>query len=377
LGAALLPFGPTSVQAALVSTPDAEARVPGRTPDFEARARAVLPDFVGAYYAASAGAGESEREGRADWDALRFRPRALRPVTTPDLRTTVLGTPVTTPVLVAPMAQQIAAHGEAEVAVARAAAAAGSLLGVSTMTAAPFAGIAATGAPWWFQVYILRARDLTELLIRRAVEHGARALVLTVDLVDRFPVGVSPQSWPEVPGRSRLNNLTPAEIAGVGRSALEPDPSVGFADIGWLAELSGLPVLVKGVVRGDDASRCIAEGAAGVIVSTHGGRRLGPSISAARALPEVVDAVGNRGEVYADSGIRTAPHVAGALAMGARGVFVGRPFLWALAAAGEAGVAEILAGLSADLAEFMVQLGVGTVAELTSDLLAPPARLLV
>ena len=355
-----------------VGTPNPAVRTALADLDHEERARGRLPEHVSAYYGATAGSGGGSAEGVTAWSAVRFRPRALQDLSTIDLSTTVLGTPVRTPVLVAPMAHQHAADPEAEVATGRAAAAAGTLLGVSTNVAVPYADIAATGAPWWFQVYVTRNHRLTELMVQRAVEHGARALLLTVDMVALLPPHLNPRQWPESPAKSRMTNLTAAELAAAAPGDLEMEPALGVATIGWLQRLSGLPVLVKGVLRGDDADRMMTGGAAGVVVSTHGGRRLGPAVTSAHALPEVVAAVGGAGEVYVDSGIRTAEHVAAALALGARGVFVGRPALWALAADGERGVRAVLDGLTADLRQVMIQLGVARLADLTPDLVAGP-----
>jgi len=331
----------------------------------------LLPEQVAGYYAAAAGSGVGLAEGIADWSTVRFRPRILRDVSRIDTSTTVLGTTVRTPVLVAPMAQQLGAHPEGEVAMGRALAAAGSLLGVSTHTAVRFDHIRATGAPWWFQVYVSRHRRSTELLVERAVAAGAGALVLTVDMNALLPTTVNPRNWPEGPARTRTANLSAAEIAAAGPD-IETDASIGPETIGWLSRLSGLPVVVKGVVRGDDARRCVDAGAAAVLVSTHGGRRMGPSISSARALPEVVAAVGSQVEVYADSGLRSGEHVAAALAFGARAIFVGRPVLWALAAGGEPGVRGVVDGLTEGLALTMQQLGAPRVADLTADLIARP-----
>lgn len=328
----------------------------------------MLPAHFAAYFGAAAGTGASLGEGTADWSAIRFRPRVLRDLRQVDTSCTVLGTGVHTPIMVAPMAQQIAAHPDGERAMARAAAATGTLLGISTNTAVPFADVASTGTPWWFQVYVTRDRSLTELLVSRAVAAGARALMLTVDMMALLPPDVNPRSWPEGPAKARMTNLTPAEIAAAGPEGTAMDFNVTFDDIGWLHRLSGLPVLVKGVLRGDDARASMDAGAAGIVVSTHGGRRLGPSVSSARALPQVVEAVGDQGEVYVDSGLRHAEHIAAALALGARGVFIGRPALWALAAQGEAGVNSVLSGLTADLRQVMLQLGAPTIADLTADL---------
>ena len=355
---------------AISGDPLTESPVPKNPLDYEARARAVLAPYVDAYYSTGAGSGDALREGIADWSAIRFRPRVLTDLVTIETGTTVLGTAVRTPILVAPMAQQLAAHPEGEVAMGRAVAATGSLLGVSTWTAVPFAAIAATGAPWWLQVYVLRDHGLTELLVRRAVEHGARALLLTVDLTVLLPPTVNPRDWPDGEAKTRLGNITPEELAAAGVRGVEMDPSLDFTMIEWLRQLSGLPVLVKGVLRADDAQRCVAAGAAGVVVSTHGGRRLGPSTTSARALPEVVAAVGDEAEIYVDSGLRTPEHVAAALGMGARAVFLGRPALWALAVEGTAGVEAVLTGLTNGLRQVMGQLGVARLSDLTPDLIA-------
>jgi len=350
--------------------PGAVARAALAEIDYEEQARGFLPEHVSAYYGATAGSGRGSAEGIADWSAVRFRPRALQDLSTIDISTTVLGTPVQTPVLVAPMAHQHAADPEAEVATGRAAAGAGSLLGVSTNVAVPYVDIAATGAPWWFQVYVTRNLRLTELMVQRAVQHGASALLLTVDMVALLPPHLNPRQWPETPAKARMTNLTTEELAAAGPTDLDMEPALSFDTIGWLQRLSGLPVLVKGVLRADDATRSMDAGAAGVVVSTHGGRRLGPAVTSAQALPEVAAAVGDAGEVYVDSGIRNGEHVAAALALGARAVFVGRPAMWALAVEGERGVRAVLDGLSSDLRQVMTQLGAARVSDLTPDLVA-------
>jgi len=198
--------------------------------DFEERARAVLPPHISAYYAA-AGSGIVVAEGTADWSAVRFRPRVLRDVGSVSLSTTILGTSVRTPILVAPMAQQVGAHPDGEVAMGRAVAATGSLLAVSTNTGVPFASIARTGASWWFQVYVTRDHALTERLVERAVANGARALLLTVDMMAPLPSNIHPLYWPESAAKSRLVNLTPDEQAAAGPAGLDGDPSINFARI--------------------------------------------------------------------------------------------------------------------------------------------------
>jgi 4-hydroxymandelate oxidase len=184
---------------------------------------------------------------------------------------------------------------------------------------------------------------------------------------------VNPRDWPGSQAKYRLANLTAAEQAAARPAGIAGDPSINFDTIGWLRELSGLPVVVKDVLRADDARRCVDAGAAGVVASTHGGRRLGPTISSAKALSEIVTAIGDQAEVYANGGIRSGEHIAAALAMGARSVFVGRPILWALAAAGQEGVEEVIKSLTEELRHVMVQLGVAGIDALTPDLLVTSA----
>lgn len=342
----------------------------------EQRAAELLPAHVYDYFRATAGGAAVLTEQVAAWDALRHRPHVLRHTSVVDTATTVLGARVSTPVLVAPMAQQVAAHPRGEQETAAATAAAGSILGVSTNTGVRFADVAATGAPWWFQLYVLRDRAATEALLDRAVEAGASALILTVDitgLVHPRPTAgysVEPVEWPASPAAERHINFTPAERERVRGEGGLIARDLGFDAIGYLRDRTGLPVIVKGVLRGDDARRAVDAGAAAVLVSTHGGRGLASAVPTAHALAEVVEAVRGSAEVYVDSGIRSGRHIASALALGARAVFVGRPAMWGLAVGGAEGVREVLDGLTAELAATMNLLGAPTVAELTDDLVA-------
>jgi 4-hydroxymandelate oxidase len=228
--------------------------------------------------------------------------------------------------------------------------------------------VASAAGPWWFQVYVLRDRSLTEDLVRRAAASGARALVLTGDTpyVGRKRRDRGSLAIPDEDFRVNLERLTDVTLA-------EQAADVTFEDIAWLRALSGLPVLVKGVLRGDDAARCLDVGAAGIIVSNHGGRQLDGALATADALPEVVQAVAGRGEVLVDGGVRSGRDVVRALALGARAVLVGRPVLWGLATGGAAGVREVLDGLREDTAHTMALAGAASVADVTADLLAPPA----
>jgi 4-hydroxymandelate oxidase len=238
---------------------------------------------------------------------------------------------------------------------------------------------AAPDAVRWFQVYVVRDRGWTAELVARAAAAGYRALVLTVDVPRlgnrlrdlrndfRLPTGLKPANAPPA-GAARQRELAADVLAQAGQF----DPGLTPETIGWLAERSGLPVVVKGVLRGDDAAACLDAGAVGMVVSNHGGRQLDGVVATADALAEVAAAVGDRAEVYVDGGIRRGTDVVKALALGARAVLVGRPVLWALAADGAAGVERLLSGLAAELRLAMALCGAVTVGELTPDLIAGP-----
>lgn len=333
--------------------------------DLRERARAALSAEVHAFYAAGAGDDVSRGEAGRAWRAWRFMPRILHDVSRVDTAVTLLGAPLAAPVLVAPTALHTLAHPDGEAATARGAAAAGSVLVLSARSGVPIRTVAAAAGPWWYQTYVLRDRAVTAQQVRRAADAGARALVLTVD---------APYVYPR-PGVTAPLPLAGAEAAAVtpGRrpAAREQDPSLGWDAIGWLASVSGLPVLVKGVLHPDDARRCVSVGAAGVIVSNHGGRQLDRAVATADALPAVVDAVAGRVPVLVDGGIRDGLDVLVALGLGASAVLVGRPVLWALALDGAAGVTACLDLYRTQLHRAMSLAGLRRVAEVGRDLLRP------
>jgi 4-hydroxymandelate oxidase len=325
----------------------------------ERRAREVLPAEVWDYYAAGSGSEVTLEEAELAWQRHRLLPHVLRDVAAVSTATTVLGTPLAAPVLVAPTAFSVMANPAGEIATARGTAAAGGLMVVSSRSSMRLEAVAAeTAGPWWFQVYVMRDRRLTEGLVRRAAAAGATALVLTGDTPH---TGVKHRGpLPAVlTDELYLTNLADHLPPGAAFDAASAqDPATTLADIGWLQELSGLPVVVKGVLRPDDAVACLDAGAAGVVVSNHGGRQLDRAVSTAQALAGVVDAVAGRGEVYVDGGIRDGVSILIALALGARAVLVGRPVIWSLAAGGANGVTELLTVLRDDLAHALALAGV-------------------
>jgi len=288
---------------------------------------------------------------------------------------TLFGIDLNTPVLVAPLGYQRLAHDRGEVAMAEGVAAARTILCASTMATMTLEETAAAKLefPRWFQIYVHTDRDLTRSLVERARDAGYEALVFTVDL----PVlGVRKRDERndfDLPPGMELANMGVGAHGGVG-SGLEAyaqsslDPGLTPPDIEWLHEISGLPVVVKGVLRGDIAEIAVDAGAAGVIVSNHGGRQLDTTVPTAVALPEVVAAVDGRVPVLVDGGIRSGTDIVKALAMGASSVLVGRPVLWALAVDGPAGVTALLEQLREDLERSMALCGAASIADLDESL---------
>ena len=334
----------------------------------EARARSELPEPVFEYVAQGARESHSAGEASDAWAALRFRPRVLRDVTSVDLSVDLLGRPAPVPWGVAPTTLQRAVHPEGELAMARGTASAGALLVVSSNAGTPFGDIADTGVRWWLQAYLPAKRALALPMLARAVAAGAEAVVLTVDtpvVATKYAVGEP--VWDVVdPGLVRVNFDEGHDAVPGAEKATDLGPE----DIAWLTERTGLPVVVKGVLRSDDAQRCVEAGAQAVWVSNHGGRQLDRAAPTAACLPEVLAGVGDAAPVYVDGGIRSGLDVLGALALGAEAVFLGRLPVWALVG-GEAGVERMHADLREEVVEAFRLAGCASVGD-ARRLLASP-----
>ncbi len=293
----------------------------------EDRARRRLHPVAFDYIRDGAGDGVSAGEAAEAWRRLRLRPRVLRDVTEVDLTTVLLGDEVAVPYGVAPTSLQGVVHPHGDVVMARACAAGGVPMVVSSNTGATFAELDATGLHWWLQLYLPAERTLAEPLLESARAHGARAVVLTVDTpVVGTKHSSSGSIWDSVDPATVRVNFPPGYEEHLGSHKAT---DLGPHDIAWLASRSELPIVVKGVLRGDDARRAIDAGAAAVWVSNHGGRQLDRAVATPTALAEVVAELPSA-EVYVDGGISRGIDVVAALALGARAVFLGRPPLYAL-----------------------------------------------
>ena len=346
--------------------------------DAERLAESVVSPEAWSYIVGGAGDERTLQWNREAFSRYRLRPRVLVDVSSVTTETTVLGTPVSMPVLVAPMAFQQIAHEEGEIAMARGAAAAETLMCLSTVATATPADVAAAApdAPRWLQIYVFQNRDVSDDVIAQALESGFSALVLTADL----PVyGIRHRE--SRTGFEAPEDNVPAIVAARARGSegdLVGHHSLELLESGlewdYVTELRArwnVPVVVKGIHTAEDADLACQHGAAGVVVSNHGGRQLDGAVASLEALPEVVEVVGDRAEVYLDGGVRRGSDVAMALALGARAVLVGRPAMYGLAFGGDSGVAQVLEILREETENALALLGCRSPAEVTAAHVKP------
>lgn len=334
-----------------------ETDIPSNLAAFERRAREKMaaPDWD--YLMAGTAPGETGAENVEAWARLKLRPRILRGVAQADTSTTVLGVEVAAPLFIAPngRATRYCADGEAAVLRAASAQNVGALLASSVSGSIAVLRSLAPGALTWSQFYMTRERNFLRDRAALAAEAGCRALVLTVDLL---------------PDANRMRPPQPARATWEIAPTKEPEPiftGAGIDDLAWLCAEASLPVIVKGVLRSDDAEDCLSAGAKALIVSNHGGNQLDSAIASAEALKDIVAACGARAEVYVDGGIRSGVDVMKALALGARAVMIGRPISHALAVAGAAGASAYLAILRAELQRAMLLCGAGSTDAIGAD----------
>lgn len=308
------------------------------------------------------------------WESFHLRPRALVDVSDIDTSVAVLGERISMPIITAPFVGSTFVHPEGEIATARGAMAAGTIttLSMNGSRTPEQVGAVAAGR-YWQQLYCVRDRGVLRDVVARAVASGASALCLTVDLpvMPSFPrpMREAAQALFQLWGEDEHAMYAVRDYPDKPFGATFPDAGVTWADLQWLKGLSDLPLILKGVIRAEDAVLARDHGAAAVIVSNHGGQGLRSSQPVAHALPAIVDAVGADLEVYADSGIRSGADVLRALALGAKSVLIGRPTIWGLAAGGGAGVEHVLQILRAELAEGMAITGAPRVRDIDRSIL--------
>lgn len=342
------------------------------------------------------------RRNTAAFDRWALTPRTLVDVGTIDLRTEILGHRIDWPVMLGPTGMSRLFHPEGERAITRAAAKAGTIYTLSTMSSFSIEEVARlTPAAKWFQVYCFRDRELTREFIVRAAEAGYTGLVITVDVPVPANRERDRRSGMTIPPKFTLGSLSrfalhpgwvleylrnpPPVLANVAHKIADGsasatslmgyinrqfDPSVTWSDVEWMVDQWKGPVIIKGLLHPEDARQAAAIGARGIVVSNHGGRQLDGATSSLDALPRILDAAGDRLEVIFDSGIRRGTHVVKALALGAKAVMVGRAYLYGLCAGGEAGVDRALNLLKAEIARDMALIGAQTIADITRDRVA-------
>jgi L-lactate dehydrogenase (cytochrome) len=341
--------------------------IPVSIAELERRAAAAMDERAANYVFAGAGSEGTMDANREAFRRRRIVPRMLRDVAARDLSTTVLGTAMPAPLMLAPIGVQKVVHPDGELATARAAAALGLPMIASTASAFTLEEIAEAGgdAPRWFQLYWPNERALAASLVDRAEAAGYAAIVLTVDT---FVPGWKPrdlqQAWlPFLSGVGVANYFqdpvfraalekTPEEDVGMATGhflGIQANPSLSWDDLAWLRERTKLPIVIKGIQHPDDAREAVKHGIDGIVVSNHGGRQVDGAIGSLDALPAIAEAAGNDLAILFDSGIRSGSDAIKALALGADAVCLGRPYIWGLALEGQAGVETVLKMVLAEL----------------------------
>ncbi len=366
--------------ARLVGVPPNPRRLePVNVADFQELAKAALPPATYDYITSGSTDEVTLRDNVAAFQRLRLLPPLLTGVAEVDTATTVLKQPIALPILLAPVAGQNLYHPQGALASARAAASAKTIMGVSSSAGHSVEEIAAASSgPKWFQLYMPKDRMVARRLVERAERSGFKAIVLTVDLGERKDADKRNRfTLPEPALRKHLRDIgfdlsermTYEQLLAFNDQAW--DLTLSWNAFDWLRSITKLPLLVKGVLRADDAKKAVAIGLDGIVVSNHGGRRLDGVPASIDQLPQIVAAVNGRAEVLLDSGIRRGTDVLKALALGAKAVLIGRPYAWALAADGEAGVSKILELLREELVSAMLASGCPNVGSIDRSLVVP------
>ena len=352
--------------------------------DYQKEASKYLDEMTFAYYSSGADNERTLRCNQQAWQDIFLRPRTFVDVSKIDMSTTILGQTIAFPVFIPPMAFQQLAHPKGEAEMAFAAGQMGTIYCLSTISNIPMEEVVSqSNKPVWFQLYVDRDRQRAFDLVSRAEDVGCQALVVTVDtpvignrerdvrLGFRMPEHLKLPNLPQE-GKALTKEVEDptSALANFAKNSL--DPSLTWKDLETFAAHTKLPIVAKGILRGDDALRAIDHGAKAIVVSNHGGRQLDGAIPTAWALPEIVQAVDGRAEVYVDGGIRRGTDILKAIALGARAVLVGRPLLWGLAVKGREGCCDVLRILQEELHRAMMLSGSPSLQDCTRDILWDP-----
>ncbi|CAO2823398.1 unnamed protein product [Amaranthus hypochondriacus] len=345
--------------------------------EYEKLAKERLPKMVYDYYSSGAEDQWTLQENRNCFSRILFRPRILIDVSQIDMTTTVLGFNISMPIMIAPTAMQKMAHPEGELATARAASSAGTIMTLSSWATSSVEEVASTGnGIRFFQLYVMRDRNVVTQLVKRAEKSGFKAIALTVDTPRLGRREADIKNRFTLPPHLTIKNFEGLDIGKIDRtndSALavyvssQVDRSLNWKDVEWLQTITKLPILLKGVLTAEDARLAVQAGAAGIIVSNHGARQLDYVPATIMALEEVVKAVQGRIPVFLDGGVRRGTDVFKALALGASGVFIGRPIVFSLAVHGEAGVRKVLQMLRDEFELTMALSGCRSIKEISRN----------
>lgn len=353
--------------------------------DFEDAARSKLDAMALGYYASGADDEVTLHDNREAYNRIKLHYHTLVDVSACDLTTKVLGTDISMPVIVAPTAFHRLAHKDGELATVRAAGSAATIMVLSTLSNTNVEDVVANAtAPVWFQLYVYRDRDATLALVERVRDAGCAALVLTVDAPVLGQRERDVRNHFRLPAGMRVTNMSGLGLGDLPDAQQQSglaayfasliDPSLTWKDIDWLRSAGGLPIIIKGIVRADDARMALEHGVDGIVVSNHGGRQLDTAPATIDVLAGIADAVGGKVEVFLDGGVRRGTDIVKALALGARAVLVGRPILWGLVVDGESGVARVLEMLRVELGRAMALCGCPDVASVNRGLVDPKQK---
>ncbi|KAL0009772.1 hypothetical protein SO802_004880 [Lithocarpus litseifolius] len=340
--------------------------------EFQELAREALPKMYYDFYAGGAEDQYTLKENVEAFHRIMIRPRILVDVSRIDMSTTVLGYKISAPILIAPTALHKLAHPEGEVATARAAAACKTIMVLSFTSSCTVEEVASgCNAVRFFQLYVYKKRDIAAVLVQRAERNGYKALVLTVDSPRLGRREADIKNKMVAPRLKNLEGLLSIEADSDNGSNLEAyanetmDASLCWKDIEWLKSITNMPILIKGVLTGEDAIKAAEVGVAGIMVSNHGARQLDYTDATINVLEEVVHAVGGRVPVFFDGGVRRGTDIFKALALGAQAVLIGRPVIFGLAAKGEYGVRQVIQMLKDELQLTMALSGCPSVKDIT------------